>query len=141
MDNNALLTNAAIKKEEQNIQDAISENELIFVGKVIDVGDVPAYWSGYFPAYQSVRYQVEEVLKGQFAEKEITIDHAVVQYSQTAAQGPLPRLSPNFFAKDSRIIVFAMKATDGSWKNLHQKWGVRPFSQKSRDSIRLWSEV
>lgn len=135
MDNNSLLTNAAIEKEEEHIQKAIGENELIFVGSVIDLGDPPSYWSGYFPAYQSVHYQVQEVLKGDFPEKQITIDHVVVQYSRTASSGQLPRLSENFFAKDARVIVFAMKATDGSWKNLHQKWGVHPFSQKMRDFI------
>ena len=136
MDANEILTNSAAAKDEENIKKAIAENDLIFVGSVIDLGEPPSYWSGYFPAYQSVRYEVEQVLKGHWTEKQITADHVVVQNSKTAEPGSDPRLSSKFFSVGTRIIVFAMKAKDGSWKNLHQQWGVHPASNKVLDLIR-----
>src|SRR5687767_7374990 len=94
--------------EEDLLKQAIQENELIFVGSVLDVGDPPSYWSGYFPAYQTVRYKTETLVKGSVTDPQINVDHVVVQNSKTAESGDTPGLSRKMFLTGAKIIVFAV---------------------------------
>jgi hypothetical protein len=82
----------------------------VVVGKIIHVGRPPMYWSGQFPAWQRVEYQVEEVLKGKIPERTILVAYAIVSGSELVDKEP--QLSPKLFYEGGRQILFLMRNRD-----------------------------
>ena len=109
---------------EERILEAAKKHDLIFVGSVLSVGPAPQHWSGRFPAYQEVRYRVEEVVKGTPPGAEITVRHVVVKGGATAVAGDQPGLSPDLFKKGARLLVMAQKTLDGLWASTDERSGA-----------------
>ncbi|MCI0617834.1 hypothetical protein L0244_33095, partial [bacterium] len=70
-------------KEEERFAELVRESHIIFIGVVKEVGSAPRFWSGRIPSYQTVKYGVEDVLKGDNI-SEISVAHVVVSGSKTA---------------------------------------------------------
>jgi hypothetical protein len=79
--------------------------DVVFVGDVLDVGTRPPAWSGRAVARQTVRYRVDDWLKGYLDERHVAVDHLVVASSRHA-DGDAVGLTPTIFAPDKRLIVF-----------------------------------
>jgi outer membrane protein assembly factor BamB len=133
MDQKSSINSQLAPTEEELFQKQVQKRSLIFVGTVLSLGKPPANWSGYLPAYQTVHYKVEKVLKGQLNAAEIAVEHIVVWGSKTAQSWDTPGLSTVLFAVGSKLIAFAQKSQDGVWKELDEDLGAIPFSD---DSIR-----
>ena len=71
--------------EKENLRELVKKSDVVFEGVVIAVEKPPQNWSGYFTEYQTVRYRIEQVLKGNHEAVEIAVDHVVVSGSSTAA--------------------------------------------------------
>ena len=116
-------------QEQERLQRITQKSDLIFIGTVLEVGDPPKDWSGYFSAYQTVRYKVDQILKGEYGAAEISIDHIVVSGSKTADGGEVPKLSSTIFYPGASLIVSAQRAGDtGIWKSLNEVIGAVPNS-------------
>jgi hypothetical protein len=121
--------------EEELFQRQAQESVFIFIGSVLSLGKPPANWSGYLPAYQSVRYKVEKFLKGQIQTPEIEVNQIVVWGSKTAQAGDAPGLSTALFSVGSKLIVFTQKTQDGVYKELDENLGAIPFSETSLQKV------
>lgn len=122
-------------RETERLAELCQQSNLIFVGTVVDSGEPPTFWSGRLPAYQMVSYEVEEILKGTEIPK-IAVHHIVVKDSKTATSGNEPSLSPDLFRKGSKLIVFAEKADDGTWRCLDEEIGALKYSDESYQKIK-----
>lgn len=120
-------------KEEERFAELVRESDIIFVGTVKELGPAPSFWSGRFPTYQTVKYDVSEVIKGN-AISEITVSHIVVSGSKTARRDE-PGLSPSVFQKGNRLIVIAVKSDQGEWKSLDENMGALPHSEETLKKI------
>ena len=56
----------------------VKGDRLIFEGKVLAIGPSPGYGSGGVQAYQLVKYHVNHVCEGNYAESEILVDHLLL---------------------------------------------------------------
>ena len=112
----------------ETLRSVAAESDVIFIGTAMSLGKAPAAWSGFGSAFQTVNYKVEKLLKGQFAQPEISVYHIVVADSLTADHGDTPRLSPALFAAQAKLIVSAQKTQDGIWKSLSEDQGALPAS-------------
>jgi hypothetical protein len=121
-------------KEEERLIEFVRESKLIFIGTVTELGPAPKFWSGRFPMYQKVTYQVEEVLKGSKI-SEITVEHIVVSRSRTA-RADAPGLSPALFQNGSRLIVVAVDTEDGRWLSLDENFGAQAYSEENLKIIK-----
>jgi hypothetical protein len=115
-------------QEQQLLESETQESDLIFVGVILDIGPAPDGWSGYASSYQKVRYQIENIVKGQYASSEISILHVVVYESKTAQSGETPGLSTSIFYPGAKLIVSAQNAGSDKWKSLNEVIGAVPFS-------------
>lgn len=126
--NTEKLVSSAMQEQER-LQRITQKSDLIFIGTIVEVGDPPKDWSGYFSAYQTIRYRVDQILKGQYSDPEISVDHIVVSGSKTADSGDTPKLSSAIFYPNASLIVSAQRAGDGSnWKSLNEVIGAVPNS-------------
>jgi hypothetical protein len=121
-------------KEEERFAELVRESNIIFIGVVKEVGSAPRFWSGRIPSYQTVKYTVEDVLKGDPI-SEITVAHVVVSGSKTARKDE-PGLSRSLFRKENRLIVIAAKTDQGEWKSLHENLGAVPHSKETFKKIK-----
>lgn len=121
-------------KEEERFAELISESNIIFIGVVQEIGAQPSFWSGRFPSYQTVKYRVEEVIKGDRI-SEITVSHVVVSGSKTARRDE-PGLSPSLFQQGNRLIVIAVVTENGEWKSLDENMSALPHSEETLDKIK-----
>lgn len=89
----------------KNLQEAVEQAELIFVGIVDYVGDKPDGWGKppLRPTTQMIRYEVVKFLKGNYPAKKITVFHELFQGSKTAATQP--GLNPEIFDIDKKVIL------------------------------------
>jgi len=116
--------------EQESLQQFVRKSDLVFVGVLLSLGKPPLYWSGGSNAYQTAKYKVERILKGQYGASEISIDHVLVWGSRTAESGETPGLSRNLFAVNSRLIVGARRADSGIWKALDEDYGALPATDE-----------
>ncbi|MCI0447588.1 hypothetical protein L0152_30790 [bacterium] len=121
-------------KEEERFTELVRESNIIFVGVVEEVRSAPRFWSGRIPSYQTVKYKVEDVLKGDSI-SEICVAHVVVSGSKTARKDE-PGLSTSLFRKDNRLIVIAAKTDQGEWKSLHENLGTALYSEETLNRIK-----
>ncbi len=119
---------SAALKEQERLQRITKESDLIFIGTVVEVGTPPNDWSGYFSSYQTVRYNVNQVLKGQHSAPEISIDHIVVHGSKTAEHGETPKLAATIFYPGASLIVSALRPDTDHCKSLNEVIGAVPNS-------------
>ncbi len=125
---------ANVLKEEERLAEFVRESKLVFIGTVTELGPEPSFWSGRFPSYQKVTYQVEEVLKGNKI-PEITVEHVVVSSSKTA-RADKPGLSPVLFQKGNRLIVIANKTDQGTWRSLDENLGAQEYAGLTLQKIK-----
>jgi hypothetical protein len=121
------LTSPAIQEQER-LQRITQKSDLIFIGTIVDAGTPPKDWSGYFSAYQTVRYQVQQILKGQSSTPEISVDHIVVHGSKTAEPGETPKLASSIFYPGASLIVSAVRSDADHCKSLNEVIGAVPNS-------------
>jgi hypothetical protein len=121
------LTSPAMQEQER-LQRITQKSDLIFIGTILDAGTPPKDWSGYFSAYQTVRYKVDQVLKGKNAAEEISVDHIVVHGSKTAEPGETPKLATGIFYPGASLIVSAVKPDADHCKSLNEIIGAVPNS-------------
>jgi hypothetical protein len=119
---------SAALTEQERLQRITKQSDLIFIGTVIDLSPAPSAWSGYTYSYQTVRYNVEQVLKGQYDSSEISIDHAVVHGSRTAEPGETPKLASTIFHSGASLIVSAGKPDATRWTSGNEVIGAVPNS-------------
>ena len=79
--------------------------EMVVVAKVIKVEQPLGLWSGYHSFGQHVKYEIEEVIKGKLAEREIYVAHGIWKNTVTV-DTEQPQLSPKLFVKGNRFILF-----------------------------------
>lgn len=120
-------------KEEEHLIEIVRESKIIFIGTVTELGPPPSFWSGRFPSYQKVTYQVEEVLKGNKI-SEITVAHIIVAKSKTA-RADEPALSPALFQKGNRLIVIAVQ-DQGEWRSMDENVGAIAYSEEALEKIK-----
>ena len=112
--------------EEESIQQLVKDSDLIFTGTLLAAGTAPDSWSGGSNSYQSVRYKIDKILKGQYGSPEISVDHVVVYGGKTARSGEIPGLSDQLFAPKAKLIVGAQRTDTGSWKALDEDYSALP---------------
>jgi hypothetical protein len=83
----------------------VRDAKVIVAAEVIDIGEAPGVWSGYFLSVQRVKYEVKEVLKGDLAQRRICVGHYVVHNNLTADK-TYPRLSSTIFVKGNKLVLF-----------------------------------
>ena len=125
--NTQIVASPALQEQER-LQRITQKSDLIFIGIVIDAGIPPTGWSGCFSTYQTVRYKVEQILKGQYGEPEISVDHIVVHGSKTAEPGETPKLSTSIFYPGANMIVSALRPDADHWTSLNEVIGAVPNS-------------
>ncbi|NLT32175.1 MAG: hypothetical protein GXX81_01905 [Acidobacteria bacterium] len=64
-----------------------NDNDICFEGKIEKMAP-PTFASGVVPAYRLVRYQVIRVLKGTYREREIVVDHLVMDVDELEKYHP-----------------------------------------------------
>ena len=119
---------SAALKEQERLQRITRQSDLIFIGTVIEVGPAPKEWSGYMSSYQTVRYNVEQILKGEIAASEILVEHIVVHGSKTAEGGDNPKLSSAIFYPGASLIVSADRPEANRWTSGNEVIGAVPNS-------------
>ncbi len=119
---------SAALKEQARLQRITKESDLIFIGTVVEVGTAPKDWAGYASSYQTVRYKVEQIVKGQYGTPEISVDHIVVHGSKTAEPGETPKLATSIFYPGASVIVSAVRSDADHWKSLNEVIGGVPNS-------------
>lgn len=83
-------------------------NRYPFVVKaeILKVYEPPTLWSESFIFnYQSVKYKVQKVIKGENISEEIIVKHAVIENS-IAADKDKTQLSPAYFSIGAELILF-----------------------------------
>lgn len=105
------LTGCASSKRSVSLSPAVDGAEVVFVGKIRDVGEAPGTWSTYYPAMQTVVYEVEEVWKGRLEADEVSVDHVLV-YGSALSGNSAGGLDPALFTPSERLIVFARAGHD-----------------------------
>jgi hypothetical protein len=121
------LTSPALQEQER-LQRVTQNSDLIFIGTIIDAGTPPNEWSGYFSSYQTVRYKVQQILKGKNEATEISVDHVVVHGSKTAEPGETPKLATGIFYPGASLIVSAVRSDADHCKSLNEVIGAVPNS-------------
>jgi hypothetical protein len=125
---NTQIVVSSAMQEQERLQRITQKSDLIFIGTIIDAGTPPKEWSGCFSSYQTVRYKVEQVLKGQYGTPEISVDHIVVHGSKTAEPGETPKLSTAIFYPGASLIVSALRPDADRWTSLNEVIGAVPNS-------------
>jgi hypothetical protein len=55
-----------------------SDEKILFEGRVLKIGEKNELMSGVFASYQLMEYKVVKVLKGNYADNKIVVDHLVL---------------------------------------------------------------
>ena len=109
------------------------QSDLIFVGIVTKLGPAPGFWSGRIKATQTVTYDLDHTLKGQFAGKKIDVAHLVVHGSRNADTATIG-LSPNIFAVGRKLIVLVRKV-NGGHEDFEENLTM-PFSETNESALK-----
>lgn len=118
----AILQEKEEDRTTKQLKDLNNDADMVIIGKVIEVGKSPGFWSGIVPAVQTVTYSVVGVLRGECKEDKITVEHILVCGSATS-DPEKPELSPKVFRKDAYLIVFIMKV-GGNYACVNEDCGV-----------------
>jgi hypothetical protein len=119
---------SAALKEQERLQRITKESDLIFIGTILEVGTAPKDWAGYISSYQTVRYKVDQILKGQYGAPEISVEHIVVHGSKTAEPGETPKLASTIFYPGASLIVSAGRPDATRWTSGNEVIGAVPNS-------------
>lgn len=107
-----------LEENREQIQDNVTNAEIVMVGTITAVGTAPEFWSGIAMSTQTVSYTVDSVLKGTYTETSLTINHILVDGTRQAADAP--GLDATIFAEGAQLIVFASQNSD--YENLSEDW-------------------
>lgn len=114
------------------IRAVADEADLIFVGRVREVGTFRPPGSGYAEARQAVAYDVDHVVRGFYSANEIEVDHLVVAGSRQA--DPAGGLASQIFAPGNTLIVFARR-NDIFYSGLDENFGTIPYSPRNERTL------
>jgi len=99
-----------VKSQTESVLPAqAGQANLVFVGKIIKVGDAPGFWSGYIAVGQEITYQVLELLKPSKSldvNSEIRITYTIVMGNPLCDPNKA-RLAPEIFSLGNKVIVLA----------------------------------
>jgi hypothetical protein len=112
-------------------REELDEVTLMFVGEVEALGEEPPRWSDRYSSWQTVRYRLLAVLKGEAPSAELAVEHGVVKGRPTARR-ERPGLAPELFGAKARWIVGA-EESDGAFYVLYEK----PWTAKEEEALRL----
>lgn len=98
---------------ETRLKTLVKEADMVVLAEVTDVQPSPGYWSGQFPATQSVSYKVLEVFKGSLNSNTLSHKFYVVKNGRLSDKQE-PRLSPSLFARQKRHLLFLFKSTSSA---------------------------
>jgi hypothetical protein len=140
----ALSTNplASFSRSEEKavLSGLAADADYVFVGRVAELGQPPATWSGYYLTTQKVRYVVEDVLKGDLSSGEpLAVAHVVVAGSRQANPQAVG-LDPDLFVPDRRFIVFAKRLWDEVVVE-NENYGILPFTMDEMRAVRRLVEA
>jgi len=111
----ALLPQSLTPVCEEETSKALAQRaEIVVVAKVIEIEPPLGLWSGYHAIGQHVKYEIEEVIKGKLAEREIYVAHGIWKNTPTA-DTEQARLSPKLFAKGNRFVLFLVTEHDNGY--------------------------
>jgi hypothetical protein len=100
-----LVASGGSECDERQLSALTQRAELVVVAKVVEVEPPLGLWSGYHAIGQHVKYEVEEVIKGKLAEREVYVAHGIWKNTSTV-DTEQARLSPKLFAKGNRFVLF-----------------------------------
>ncbi len=121
--------------EEESLKDLVKRNNLIFIGSLLELGKPPNDWSGCGNAFQSAKYKIVRIIKGQYGASEISVEHVVVYGSKTAQPGETPGLLSSMFSPNNELIVFARKTDSGKWKDTNEVHGALPATDEWQQKV------
>ena len=121
--------------EEESLKDLVKRNNLIFIGSLIELGKPPNDWSGCGNSFQSAKYKILRIIRGQYGASEISVEHVVVYGSKTAQPGETPGLSSSMFSPNNELIVFAKKTDSGRWKDTNEVYGALPATDEWQKKV------
>ena len=131
--------------DEQELSALTQRAELVVVAKVIEVEPPLGLWSGYHAIGQHGKYEIEEVIKGKIAEREIYVAHGIWKNTSTV-DTEQARLSPKLFVKGNRFVLFLVKEQgDGYLTRTHHPKAFLSLNEKclptaSPDAVKLIEE-
>jgi hypothetical protein len=122
------------RTNESTVLGLVRTSDLVFVGTVTSIGAAPVRWSGRYASYQTIGYSVDSVLKGNFADAQLSVQHPVVDGSRTADAVNIG-LSSTLFGVGNRLIILA-SITGPSVFDVDENFGVLPFSDANQQAVR-----
>jgi hypothetical protein len=100
--------------DEETSKALVQRAEIVVQAKVIEVEPPLGLWSGYHAIGQHVKYEIEEVIKGKLAGREIYVAHGIWKNTATV-DTEQARLSPKLFAKGNRFVLFLVTEHDNGY--------------------------
>lgn len=82
----------------------------VVVAEVTDAGRAPGFWSGIIAAQQTVKYRVDNVLKGNLKGSSFTVDYYVVHGSRLSEKNT-PELNRALFRVGNKVLLFLHSRT------------------------------
>ncbi|HDZ20769.1 hypothetical protein LCGC14_0525320 [marine sediment metagenome] len=93
------------------VLEGMRDHDLVFRGRVLEVGESPGYWSGILAARQEVIYKIIDIYKGQLPldTDQVRVAHILVGSGPTEDRN-VPQLDPGVIGPGREAVIFA--ATD-----------------------------
>lgn len=112
----------------------VTKAEAIFIGKLVESGEPPGYFSGYNIATQRLTYEVIRVVRGQVDQPTMTVHQLIVARSPVL-DGDQPRLKPEFVEIGAEYIVAVNGHSEG--KRLTYNENMAPIKATPANLARL----
>lgn len=128
--------------DERQLSALTQRAELVVVAKVVEVEPPLGLWSGYHAIGQHVKYGIEEVIKGEIAEREVYVVHGIWKNTSTV-DTEQARLSPRLFVKGNRFVLFLVtKQGEGYLTRTHPAKAYLSLNEKclptaNADTVKL----
>ena len=90
------------------VLEGMRDHDLVFRGRVLEVGESPGFWSGLFAARQEVVYKTIDIYKGRLPPDtdQARVAHVLVGGGPTEDRN-VPRLDPRVIAPGREVVIFA----------------------------------
>jgi hypothetical protein len=131
--------------DDKDLKKLVGRSDLVVVAEVkkVDPTSELQPWSGLTSSWQFVRYEVKEVLKGEFPTGEVKVGFILVKNSLTADKSR-PALSPELFKEHNVHIVFLdldrlIPEMGTRYAGVSQDYGAIMFTPEAADTVRALS--
>ncbi len=88
-----------------DIAEAAARSDAVFVGRLVEVGRAPHFWSGLVPAMQSLTFEVERVIAGSLTASKVTVDCLIVGGGDGRVVGRDAAVTAEYARVGERYIV------------------------------------